>query len=145
MAHELLTLGTVPRGARPVRGPAFYTIFLRDFVAASPADEAGALRVNVELKVRHPGPGFADDIASVMSYEDVVSGIRRLTQDRLTHEGPVDGLETLASGIGDLCLVDPRVEGAQVRVERLANGAEPEALGITMEFARNGLRPGGKA
>ncbi|HYD30589.1 MAG TPA: dihydroneopterin aldolase [Azospirillaceae bacterium] len=134
MAHELLSLNSVPHGVRPMRGPGFYTIFLKDFLANPGGEES--LRVNVDLKVRHPGPGFADDIASVMSYEGVVDGIRRLT--RHPHAA---GLENLARQIGDICLEDPRVEGAKVRVERLGADTDAAALGIFIEVERNGSQP----
>lgn len=137
MAHELLSLGSVPHGVRPIRGPASYTIFLKDFVAR--AGQADALNVNVELKVHHPGPAFADEIASVMSYEGVVDGIRRLTRDPLTI-----GLDELAREIGDVCLEDERVEKAKVRVEKSGAASDAAALGVFLEVTRNGDQPTGR-
>ena len=73
------------------------------------------IRFNVDLRVRLAGGGLrGDQIGEVLSYEDVVNGIKAL----LT-EGHVNLCETLADRVANLVLADPRVARARVSVEKL--------------------------
>lgn len=88
-----------------------YTILISTFRAPlrlSP-DTLGTARIDLELDVPHPGPGFADDIASVMSYEEVVRGLRALCD-----ETPHADARCLAEAVAALALSFPCVR--QVRV-----------------------------
>ena len=85
------------------------------------------VRITVDLTVRHPGPGFRDEIAAVLSYEGLVDGIRRVAQT-----GHIKLIETLAERIADLCLADDRVLGAEIRVEKLEVFPDAVSVGVVM-------------
>src|SRR3954463_8724052 len=72
------------------------------------------VRVNVELSVAETHRAVDEDVRSIVSYDDVVVGIRRLAQ-----AGHVNLVETLAERIAAICLADRRVAAARVRVEKL--------------------------
>ncbi|MGQ9367486.1 hypothetical protein [Azospirillum sp. ST 5-10] len=103
-------------------GGATYTIFLRDFtsaVALSGRDGRHAARINIRLTVAHPGAGFPDDIAAVLSYEDIVLDLRALCADA-TVAGPAD----LAERTVRLCLAPARVQRACVTAEIAGAGSD---------------------
>lgn len=86
------------------------------------------VRFNVELQVReHIGP-LNDDIANVLSYEDIVCGIKSILAD-----GHINLVETLAEEVASLCLADPRVFRVRVRVEKLDVIPEAAAVGVEIE------------
>lgn len=125
--------------------PSTYRIVLRDYVTTLAIGvhdhEHGRhqrVRINIELTVRHPGPGFRDDIAAVLSYEDLVAGLERLPET--PH---IKLLETLAERLLDLCLVDARVLKAQVQLEKLDIFAEAESVGVILERGRAPEAAGG--
>lgn len=92
-----------------------YTILLRGFTATvALAGRPGrpTARIDLTLTVAHPGSGFPDDIAAVMSYEDIVEDLRRLCADE-TMPGP----DHLAERAAALCLAHARVRTAHVEVE----------------------------
>ncbi|CCG40225.1 dihydroneopterin aldolase [Magnetospirillum molischianum] len=90
------------------------------------------VRINVDMSVLEQAAGPAnDDIANVLSYEDVIEGIRRLLA-----EGHINLVETLAEKIASLCLEDERVEMARVRVEKPDVYAEAASVGIEIERYR---------
>ena len=102
--------------------PAVYRIFLRDLVIRLSIGvhehehrRPQQVRINVELTVRHPGPGFRDEISAVLSYEELVEGIRR---------------------IADLALVDDRVLAAEVRVEKLEVFPDAASVGVAIVKGR---------
>jgi dihydroneopterin aldolase len=87
------------------------------------------VRVNLELQVRpHNGPE-SDDIGDVLSYEDILNGIKAIATGR-----HINLVETLAEQIADLCLSDPRAVRARVRIEKLE--IEPAAAGVGVEIER---------
>ncbi len=53
--------------------------------------------INVELKVREGDGPIGDDIANVLSYEDIVNGIKAIVAD-----GHINLVETLAERIADI-------------------------------------------
>jgi 7,8-dihydroneopterin aldolase/epimerase/oxygenase len=69
--------------------PETYAILFEGFRArlGGEGPEAG---FDVRLDVLHPGPGFADDLASVMSYEDVIDALRRVCADSPADAVPAD-------------------------------------------------------
>lgn len=92
-----------------------YTILLRDFSATvALAGLAGRhpVRIGLRLTVAHPGPGFADDISAVMSYDTIVQDLRSLCADE-SFSGP--GL--LAERAVEICLSHREVLSTQVDVE----------------------------
>ena len=96
------------------------TLFVRDLaldcaigVHAHERGRRQRVIVNVALDVAEPGAAHRDRIASVVSYEDVVTGI-----ERLAGGDHVNLVETFAERIADLCLADRRVRRVTVRVEK---------------------------
>ena len=87
------------------------------------------IRVNVDLAVWEKDvDGIGDQLANVVCYEEVVSGIRALVA-----EGHVNLVETLAEQIAALCLEDRRVRVARVRVEKLDVFADATSVGVEIE------------
>ena len=118
--------------------PAIYRIFLRDLVLRLSIGvhehehcRPQQVRINVELTVRHPGPGFRDEIASVLSYEGLVEGIRAIARD-----GHIKLIETLAERIAELALTDERVLAAEVRAEKLEVFADAASVGVVVLKSR---------
>ncbi len=86
------------------------------------------IRFNVDLRVRLPAAAMrADDLGHVLSYEDIVTGIKALLA-----EGHVQLVETLAERIADQVLADPRVATARISVEKLDVFAGA-AVGVEIE------------
>lgn len=93
------------------------------------------IRINLDLAVREgDARGIDDNIANVVCYEGVVSGIRRLIES-----GHVNLVETLAERIATLCLEDKRVRVARVRVEKL--DVFPDATSVGVEIERFSTAP----
>ena len=90
--------------------------------------------VSVDLKVRETGPAGSDRLADVLDYAEVV----RLVE-RLTREGHVNLVETLAERIADGCLADPRVLAVRVRLEK--PDVIPNARAVGIEIERAATRP----
>ncbi|MDH3230306.1 MAG: dihydroneopterin aldolase [Alphaproteobacteria bacterium] len=88
------------------------------------------VRINVELQVAEHGRPRDDDIANVLSYEDIVSGIRMIVG-----RGHINLVETLAEEIADLCLADLRVAQARIGVDKL--DVEPDAAAVGIEIERS--------
>lgn len=97
-------------------------VFVRDLVLEgqigvyeSEHGRSQRIRFNVDLQVRLPAAAMrADQLGQVLSYEDVVNGIKALLA-----EGHVGLVETLAERIADLVMADSRVALARIGVEKL--------------------------
>ncbi|CUW40421.1 Dihydroneopterin aldolase [Magnetospirillum sp. XM-1] len=123
-------------GEAPVRR--LYRILVRDLVLKCSigihAHELLApqrVRINVDMSVLEQAGPLSDDIANVVSYEDVIDGIKAMLA-----EGHINLVETLAEKIAELCLADDRVETARIRVEKLDVYAEAASVGIEIERGR---------
>jgi 7,8-dihydroneopterin aldolase/epimerase/oxygenase len=121
---------------RPDVRRSLYRICVRDFVLVCSIgiydyekQTPQRVRVNAELLVE--GRVGRDEFRHVVNYESIVDGIRTLTQGR-----HINLVETLGDRILDLCLVDPRVVAAQVRIEKLDVYPEAESIGIVMKRRR---------
>lgn len=90
------------------------------------------VRINVDMAVLEQAGPLSDDIANVVSYEDVIEGIKRMLA-----EGHINLVETLAEKVAGLCLVDDRVASVTVRVEKLDVYAEAASVGIEIERRRD--------
>ena len=86
------------------------------------------VRINVSLSVLEGQAPLDDQLANVVSYEKIVEGVRRITQ-----RGHINLVETLAERIAALCLSDPRVRSARVRVEKLDVFPDAASVGIEIE------------
>lgn len=107
-----------------------YTILVHGFTATvAVAGRPGRtpVRIDLTLTVGHPGPGFPDDIAAVMSYEDIVEDLRRLCADET-----VPGPDHLAERASDLCLAHAKVQRVYVDVELPALTADGAVTGASL-------------
>ena len=97
------------------------------------AERAGRtdVRMDLTLTVIHPGPGFPDDIAAVMSYEGIIEDLRRLCA-----EEAVPGSDYLAEHAADLCLAHARVQRVRVDVA-LPVAADAAAAGTSLTRRQN--------
>lgn len=89
------------------------------------------VRINVDMSVLEQAGPLSDDIANVVSYEDVIDGIKTMLAG-----GHINLVETLAEKIAELCLTDERVETTRIRVEKLDVYAEAASVGIEIERSR---------
>ena len=85
--------------------------------------------IDVRVQVMDEGRPLGDSIANVVSYETIVDGIRAIVAGE-----HINLVETLADRIVELCLANPRVLGARVRVEKL--DLYPDAAGVGVEVER---------
>jgi dihydroneopterin aldolase len=113
-----------------------HRLFVRDLeldghigVRAHERGHPQRLRINLELVARDPEGPLEDRYDNVVCYDEVVSAVRRLVG-----AGHVNLVETLAERIAGLCLEDPRIEAAKVRVEKL--DVYPDAAGVGVEIER---------
>lgn len=135
MFVQLSTADSKPEEAQARR---LYRILVRDLVLKCSigihAHELLApqrVRINVDMSVLEQAGPLCDDIANVVSYEDVIDGIKAMLA-----KGHINLVETLAEKIADLCLTDERVETARIRVEKLDVYAEAASVGIEIERGR---------
>ncbi len=92
--------------------------------------EPQRVRLNAEVEILGDPRPIGDDIANVVSYEDLIARIKDLAGD-----GHINLVETLAARIADICLEHPRAARARIRVEKL--DVEPgAAVGIEIERGR---------
>lgn len=93
-----------------------------------------SVRINLDLEAMPLEDWEADEYQAVPCYAGMAQRI-----ETLAAEGHVKLVETLASRIADMCLEDPRILSAQVRVEK------PEALtnaaSVGVEIRRHRARP----
>lgn len=112
-------------------------MFLRDMVLPARIgihehEHAGPqrVRVNVDLGVDE-GPDGGDELARVVDYERVADAVRGVVAQR-----HVRLVETLAERIARVCLDDPRVRLARVRVEKLDVFPDAASAGVEIERTR---------
>lgn len=86
-----------------------YAILVEGFRATLAGTETV---VDLRLTVAHPGPDFADDISSVMSYEGVIDILRRLSAETTGMATPRAAAEHAARQLRTL----PKVRAARVRL-----------------------------
>jgi dihydroneopterin aldolase len=110
-------------------------LFVRDLVLACrigvhPHEHAQPqrVRVNLDLGVIDQGAPEGDVLAAVVDYQLLVERVRATAL-----AGHVNLVETLAERLAALCLEDPRVRSARVRVEKLDALADVAAVGVEIE------------
>ena len=93
-------------------------------------EKTGTQRIllNVDLAVRETEQPPADEINQVVCYEEITDGIKGIVG-----RGHVNLVETLAEDIAAMCLEDPRVRSARVRVEKLDIFENAESVGVEIE------------
>jgi dihydroneopterin aldolase len=123
-------------------------VFLRDMVLPANigvhAHEHGVpqrVRVNIDLGVADlPAEGLSrpavgrDRLSRVVDYEAVADTVRAIVSN-----GHVLLVETLVERIAEACLVDPRVELARIRVEKLDVFPDMTSAGVEIERHRSDL------
>ena len=87
------------------------------------------VRFGVEVDVTPNPLPVEDDVARVMSYDDIVQGIKAVLATRRFNL-----VETLAEEIAAMCLANSRAMRVRVRIEKL--DFEPEAVGVEIERRR---------
>ena len=120
---------------RPLSRPHRHRLFVRDLVLPCrigvhrhERDAPQRVRVAVELDIRDlPAPG-RDAIDDVVSYDDVVAGIRQLVGSE-----HINLVESLAERIVEFCLEDERVVRAKVIVEKLDVLGDDTTVGVEIE------------
>ena len=115
--------------------PATWTIHIRDLVVrarigvhAREFDHPQPVRVSLALSVVNPLQPIEDRLERVVDYEDVVVRVRAACG-----QGHVGLVETLCERLAALCLRDPRVRSAKVRVEKLSAFPDVGSVGVEME------------
>lgn len=113
-------------------------MFIRDLVLDSQIGiykhEQGKtqrIRINIDLAVLEDGKARSDRLTDVVDYGIVVEKIRTMVAS-----GHVNLVETLAERIADICLSDPRVDAARIRVEKLDILPDAESAGVEIERSR---------
>ena len=138
-AKPRLRSGLGARGRRSALGPsAAYAMFVRNlvlpcFIGVHPHERelAQRVRINVDLAVADGIAAAGDDITGVVAYEEIVFGVKRTVA-----AGHINLVETLAERVAALCLSDPRVLRARVRVEKLDVFKDAECVGVEIERMR---------
>lgn len=112
-------------------------VFVRDLVlkcqiGVHPHERGGVQRVRINVELEVTDDGTADDnIRNVVSYEDIVSAVKRLIDG-----DHINLVETLAERIAAALLKDRRVNAARVRVEKLDVFSEAAGVGVEIERRR---------
>ena len=83
------------------------------------------VRINIYLTVLEAETAIEDKLSNVLCYEDLVIKIRKLTA-----EGHINLLETLAEKLARLCLEQPDTVRVRIRVEKLDVFTDTESVGI---------------
>ena len=86
------------------------------------------VRVNLDLAVRESAGAHGDDIANVVCYEKIASGVREIAAC-----GHINLAETMAEKIAGMCLTDSRVRSARVRVEKMDVFTDAAGAGVEIE------------
>ena len=137
MTFNRAPVAPLPVSPAPEKIPGRYRIRITDLVLPASIGvydrEKNApqrVRINVELEVAEAGRPLGDDIANVLSYEDIVGGIRAIIG-----RGHINLVETLADEIAAMCLDDGRVAQARIGVDKL--DVEPDAAAVGIEIERS--------
>ena len=123
----------------PERAPRTRRVFVRDLVLDArigvyrhEKKREQRIRLNLDLTVEESARAHGDRLADVVCYEKIVNRVRALVG-----EGHVNLVETLAERIAALCLEDPQIAKAIVRVEKLEVFADAASVGVEIERSRS--------
>jgi len=135
MAHDDITRTTNIRhlpyadATRSVRH-----IFVRDYVTDAEIgvwehekDTHQKVRISVDLSVQED-TAHHDQLGNVVCYNDIVINIQKIIA-----AGHINLVETLAEKIAAMGLLDPRVIGARVKVEKLEAVDGAASVGVEIE------------
>lgn len=120
---------------KPIAEAGIRHVFVRDLVMPAHIGVHGhekgkqqRVRVNLDLAVIEGSEPPEDALGEVVCYEEIIDGVRTVVA-----EGHVNLVETLAERIAAVCLSDPRVRMARVRVEKLDVFADVGSVGVEIE------------
>lgn len=109
-------------------------VFVRDYVTDAEIgvwehekDTHQKVRINVDLSVQED-TAHHDQLNHVVCYNDIVKNIQSIIAS-----GHINLVETLAERIADMALVDDRVIGARVKVEKLEAVEGAASVGVEIE------------
>ena len=91
-------------------------------------DAPQRVRINVELEIRDLQSPRRDSISEVVSYDDVVAGVKELVGS-----DHINLVESLADRIAEFCLQDLRVERVKIMVEKLDVFGDDAIVGVEIE------------
>ena len=91
-------------------------------------DAPQRVRINVELEIRDLQSPRRDAISEVVSYDDVVAGVKQLVGS-----DHINLVESLADRISEFCLKDLRVERVKIMVEKLDVFGDGAIVGVEIE------------
>ncbi|PGH55742.1 dihydroneopterin aldolase [Azospirillum palustre] len=132
------------RGLTAAPGPSaipagLYELFLENVVLPCrigvfdyERDAPQRVRIDLLLQVRQDGAQFSDDIGDVLSYDDLLSGLKRILMDEHTNL-----VEMLAEKIARMCLAHEQVQSARVSVAKLDIYDGVAVPGIRLERTRD--------
>lgn len=113
-------------------------IFVRDYVIDAEIgvwehekDTHQKIRINVDLSVQED-TAHHDQLGKVVCYNDIVTNIQKIIA-----AGHINLVETLAERIADMALIDLRVIGARVKVEKLEAVEGAASVGVEIERHRH--------
>lgn len=86
------------------------------------------VRINLDLAVEEGPEPVGDELANVVSYEDILDRVRAIAG-----AGHINLVETLAERIAETCLEDARVRIARIRVEKLDVFEDAASVGVEIE------------
>lgn len=136
MVPHLASGADSPRPAGALDGQRH--IFVRDLVLncnigvyRHERDAPQRVRLNIDLAIADDAAGATDRLDDTVSYEGIVDRARAIVDAR--HYNLV---ETLAEALAAMCLDDPRVRAARIRVEKLDVFANTGAVGVEIERPR---------
>lgn len=119
-----------------------YAILVRGLsLVVAPTTPAGPVRrilCSVDLAVAESGPMLADEIDSVVNYEYVVEGMRRLAA-----EHGARSLVDLAEHGARLCLSHPRARRVRITLDDAGTPDDAGSGGIIMERLKQITPPTG--
>jgi len=91
------------------------------------------VRINIKMTVTdHKGP-INDDYHNVVCYETIANSVKSLVAKE-----HVNLVETLADNIADICLTNPRVLVAKIKVEKLEAIENTVSVGIEIKRNKSG-------
>lgn len=110
-------------------------VFIRDYVTEAyigayshETEGKQKIRLNIDMSVTETQDGHRDELANVVCYDQVITGIRKLL-----NAGHINLVETLAERIADLVLLDRRISSTRVRVEKLEAVDDVASVGVEIE------------
>ncbi|WP_341894178.1 dihydroneopterin aldolase [Ferrovibrio terrae] len=124
----------IAEATQPVRRVFVRDLLLDALIGIYPEERVKPQKIliNLDLWVAETPGEPPRSYAEVVCYENLVNRSKALLA-----EGHVDLVETLAERLARLCLADPRVLRARVRVEKPEAIAEAAGVGVEIERQRS--------